>query len=169
MHIVEPTVQAVFKHERPPQPELAVAPGLPLPAETNAQAVFVYEEFTEPELAVTPGLPLPVGTKVQAARNFGTVKKGAPGIITGVVDFSFFWWSRPAYLCSFADDIRVHARPKQIEVHDHGYNLVEAAEFCINSVATNDVKSAAIVFPTTSNAAWELLYSRHLMFQFRAW
>ncbi|MGC2823708.1 MAG: hypothetical protein WA322_05670 [Pseudolabrys sp.] len=79
----------------------------------------------EPELAVKPGLPLQVGTKVRAVRNVGPVKKGAPGIITGLTDSPLFWWSRPAYLCTFADNMKVHARPKLIEAFDHGYNLEE--------------------------------------------
>jgi hypothetical protein len=69
-------------------------------------------------------LPLQVGTKVQAVHNFGAVKKGAPGIITGIADVPYFFgWSRRAYLCTFADNKKVRARPKEIEAFNHGISL----------------------------------------------
>jgi hypothetical protein len=108
-----------------PEPEPAVQPGLSPQIETKIQAILEREEPLEPEPAVKPGLPLQVGTKVQAVRNFGPVKKGAPGIIIRLTDLPLFWWSRPAYLCTFADNMKVHARPKLIEAFDHGYNLEE--------------------------------------------
>src|SRR5262245_7175832 len=79
----------------------------------------------EPKSKNTQRLPLPVGTRVQAARNFGPIKKGAPGIITDVADVSFLCWSRPAYVCTFAGNKRVHARPRQIAVYEHGYSIEE--------------------------------------------
>ena len=77
-----------------------------------------FEPPPEPELAVKPKLPLPVGAKVQAVRNVGPVKEGTPGIIRGVADISFLWWSRPAYLCTFAGNMKVHARPNEIEAYN---------------------------------------------------
>ena len=126
----------------PPEPEPAVQPGLSPQIEAKVQAILEREELLEPEPAVKPGLslqiatkvrailgrghpPLQFGTKVQAVRNFGPVKEGAPGIITGVADIPSIWRSRPAYLCTFANNMKVHARPKQIEAYDHGYNLDE--------------------------------------------
>jgi hypothetical protein len=44
----------------------------------------------EPKLKRAQRLPLLVGTKVQAARDFGPIKEGTPGIITDVADLSFF-------------------------------------------------------------------------------
>jgi hypothetical protein len=122
---IETKVQAVLEREELLEPEPAVKPGLPLQIETKVQAVLEREELLEPEPAVKPGLPLQVGTKVRAVRNFGSVKKGTPGIITRLTDLPLFWWSRPAYLCTFADNMKVHARPKLIEAFDHGYNLEE--------------------------------------------
>src|SRR5512136_2164969 len=109
----------------PQEPEPAGKPGLSRQIETKAQTVLEREELLEREPAVKPGLSLQVGTKVRAVRNFGSVKKGAPGIITRLTDLPLFWWSRPVYLCTFADNMRVHARPKLIEAFDHGYNLKE--------------------------------------------
>ena len=79
----------------------------------------------EPKSRNRQRLPLLVGTKVQAARNFGPIKEGAPGIVTGVTDLSFFFWSRPTYVCTFAENQRVHARPKQIAAYEHGYSIEE--------------------------------------------
>ena len=122
---IETKVQAILEREELLEPEPAVKPGLSPQIETKVQAVLEREELLEPEPTVKPGLPLQVGTKVRAVRNFGPVKKGAPGIITRLTDLPLFWWSRPAYLCTFADNMKVHARPKLIEAFDHGYNLEE--------------------------------------------
>jgi len=122
---IETKVQAVLEREELLEPEPAVKPGLSPQIETKVQAVLEREELLEPEPAVKPGLPLQVGTKVRAVCDFGSVKKGAPGIITRLTDLPLFWWSRPAYLCTFADNMKVHARPKLIEAFDHGYKLEE--------------------------------------------
>jgi hypothetical protein len=117
--------QAVLDREEPLEREPQVKPELPLKVGTDVQMVLDREEPLEPEPEVRPGLPLKVGTKVHAIRNFRPVKEGAPGIITGIADVSFFGWSRPTYLCTFADNIKAHARPKQIEAFDHGHCLDE--------------------------------------------
>jgi hypothetical protein len=121
-------VQEVHNLGPPLEPELTVEPGLPLQDRTTVQELRNFGPPLEPELAAKPGLPLQVGTKVRAVRNFGPVKEGAPGIITGVADIPFFWWSRPAYLCTFADNRKVHTRPKTIEEVDHGHNLEELVQ-----------------------------------------
>jgi hypothetical protein len=118
-------VQPVGNVAPPPEPALTVKPALPPQVETKVQAVRNLAPPLQPELAMKPGLPLQVGTKVRAVRNFGPVKDGTPGIITGVADISFFWGSRPAYLCTFADNMKVHARPKEIEAFNHGHSLEE--------------------------------------------
>ena len=118
-------IERLRKLERGEPPEPAVKPALSPQIETKIQAVREREELLEPEPAVKPGLPLQVGTKVRAVRKFGPVKKGTPGIITRLTDLPLFWWSRPAYLCTFADNMKVHARPKLVEAFDHGYNLEE--------------------------------------------
>jgi len=122
---VETKIQTILEREQLLEPELAVKPGLPLQVETKVPAILERAKLSEPEPAVKPGLPLQVGTKVRAVRNFGPVKKGALGIIIRLTDLPHLWWSRPAYLCTFADNMKVRARPKLIEAFDHGYNLEE--------------------------------------------
>jgi hypothetical protein len=90
--------------------------------EPNAQTALEAEELIEPEPVLKPGLFLRVGATVPV-RNFGPVKEGAPGIITLLTDLPLFGWSRPAYLCTFAGNLEVHARPKLIEAFNPGYNL----------------------------------------------
>src|SRR5437763_2231910 len=68
-------------------------------------------------------LVLKVGTKVIAVRNFGPIKEGAPGIITEIAEAPFFFWSRSIYLCTFAENLKVAAKPKEIDDYDHGYSL----------------------------------------------
>jgi hypothetical protein len=79
----------------------------------------------EPEPEVKPGLPLQVGTKVTAVRNFGPIKEGAPGIITAVADIRTLYPAGPIYSCTFADNMKITARPKDIEEDNHGYSLEE--------------------------------------------
>jgi hypothetical protein len=68
-------------------------------------------------------LPLTVGTKIIAVRNIGPVREGAPGIITGIAEVPFFFRSRPVYLCTFAGNLKLAARPKEIDDYEHGYTL----------------------------------------------
>jgi len=65
---------------------------------------------------------LPVGTRVIAVRNIGSVKEGAPGIVTGTLKQPN---SKLFYLCTFADNKKVAARPSEIDKHDHGYALAD--------------------------------------------
>ena len=109
----------------PPGPEPTLKPGSAPQIAPKVSAILNRKELIDPEPAVKPRLPLKVGTKIQAVCNFGPVKNGALGIITGVAELRSFWRSRPTYLCTFADNMKVHARPKQIEAHDHGYLLEE--------------------------------------------
>ena len=68
-------------------------------------------------------LPLPVGATVVALRDFGPIRKGLPGIITGTAREPFFQGNRPIYLCTFADNMKSLTRPKEVEASDHGYSL----------------------------------------------
>jgi hypothetical protein len=83
-------------------PEQATNQKLLLHDPTGGQAADL-DVSPEPKSKNTQRLPLLVGTKVQAARNFGPIKEGTPGIITDVADLSFFCWSRPTYVCTFAE------------------------------------------------------------------
>lgn len=106
------------------EPEQAMNQKLLLHDPTGGQAADL-DVPPEPKAKNTQRLPLLVGTKVQAARNFGPIKEGTPGIITDVTDLSFFCWSRPTYVCTFAENKRVHARPRQIAAYEHGYSIEE--------------------------------------------
>jgi hypothetical protein len=136
---IETKVQAMLEREELLEPEPAVQPGLSPQVETKVRTILEREELLEPEPSVKPGLPLRVGTKVRAVRNFGPVKKDAPGIITRLIDLPLFWWSRPAYLCTFADNMKVHARPKLIEPFDHGYNLEELEQPDFASILSRQI------------------------------
>ena len=94
-------------------PEQARNQKLLLHDPTGGQAADL-DVSPEPKSKNTQRLPLLVGTKVQAARNFGPIKEGTPGIITDVADLSFFCWSRPTYVCTFAENKRAHARPDRL-------------------------------------------------------
>ena len=69
--------------------------------------------------------PLRPGTKVQAVRNFRSVKKGAFGIITGEAGASYFGSSWSRYPCTFANNIKISARSRQIQVCNHNFSLEE--------------------------------------------
>jgi hypothetical protein len=71
------------------EPEQAMNQKLLLHDPTGGQAADL-DVPPEPKAKNTQRLPLLVGTKVQAARNFGPIKEGTPGIITDVTDLSFF-------------------------------------------------------------------------------
>lgn len=93
-------------------------------------------EPLEPEPALKPGLPLQVGTKITAVRNFGPIKQDAPGIITGVADIRSLFPAGPIYSCTFADNVKITARPNDIDEFDHGYSLddLEKPYFMPNGV-----------------------------------
>ena len=118
-------IEEIKNFSLPSQREPKTNQVLPLHGPTGGQPVANLEPPLEPKPTMKRGLPLKVGSKIQAARNFGAVKKSTPGMITGVADLRVFWWSRPAYLCTFANNMSVHARPKQIQAYEHGYNLEE--------------------------------------------
>jgi hypothetical protein len=107
-----------------PDPEQATNQESLLHGPTDSQAADPDVPL-EPKSKRAQRLPLLVGTKVQAARNFGPIKEGTPGIITDVADLSLFCWSRPTYVCTFAENKRVHARPRQIAAYEHGYSIEE--------------------------------------------
>ena len=68
---------------------------------------------------------LEIGARVIAVRNFGPVKEGQPGIVTGIAEERWFWKSKQIYLCTFADNVRIAARPREIEGYDHSYSLTD--------------------------------------------
>uniref|UniRef100_Q07MW8 Uncharacterized protein n=1 Tax=Rhodopseudomonas palustris (strain BisA53) TaxID=316055 RepID=Q07MW8_RHOP5 len=76
-------------------------------------------------------LPLPVGASVVASRDFGPIRKGVFGMITGTAREPFFQGNRPVYLCTFADNMKSLVRPREIESYSHGFSLddLEAENF----------------------------------------
>jgi len=126
-------VQPILEHGEPLESQPAVSSGMLLPVGTEVQAILEHGEPPEVQPAVSPEVPLPVGSKVWAVCNFGRVTEGAPGIITGAVDVRFFWQS-PTYLCTFANNMKVHARPKDIERYNHGHSLEELEQPDFDSI-----------------------------------
>ena len=125
-------VQQLLEREEPELPEVqpTVSAEVPLSIGAEVRPILEHREPLEVGLVVSPKLPLPLGSKVWAVCNFGRVPQGAPGIITGAAEARFFWES-PMYLCTFANDMKVRARPKDIEPYNHRHSLqeLEQADF----------------------------------------
>jgi hypothetical protein len=136
---VQPTVSAEVSllvgagREEPAKVQPTVSAEVLLPVGAEVQPALEREEPLEAQQVPSPKLPLPVGSKVWAVCNFGRVPEGAPGIITGAAEVSFFWQS-PMYLCTFANNIKVRARPKDIEPYNHGHSLQELEQADFNSI-----------------------------------
>jgi hypothetical protein len=122
--VVRAKVQPILERAKPLKIQPAVRTEVPLPVNAKVRPILERAEPLEVQPAARPELPLQVGSKVWAVCEFGSVPKGTPGIITGIADGRFFWQS-PTYLCTFADNRKVRARPKDIEVHNHGHSLQE--------------------------------------------
>ena len=124
-------VQPILERTEP-QVQPSARSELPLPVSTKVRPLL---ERTEPQVqpAARPELPLPVGSKVWAVCKFGSVTEGTPGIITGVTEVRFFWQS-PMYLCTFANNMRVRARPKDIEPYNHAHSLEELKQSDFKSI-----------------------------------
>jgi len=104
-----------------------------LSVSAEVQPILAREASSEPETAVSTELPLQVGSKVRAVCKFGSVAEGSLGIITGVANLRFSWQS-PAFLCTFADNMKVRARPKNIEAFNHEHSLEELEQPDFRSV-----------------------------------
>ncbi len=94
--------------------------------------------------------PLPVGTRIIAARDFGPIIKGQPGIVTGRVRGR---WLRAAYACTFLGTIRVTAQRRRITACEHGYHsqMLEDPLWFMHTrqaVATAGQQSAVPTRPT---------------------
>jgi hypothetical protein len=68
-------------------------------------------------------LSLPVGASIVAVRDFGPIRSGVPGMITGTAREPFFQGNRPVYLCTFANNMKSLARPRDVDSSDHGFTL----------------------------------------------
>lgn len=134
-------VKPIREHKEPFETKLTEKSASPRQIGIDVQTTLECKAVLESQLAAR--LPLLVGTRVRAVRNFGPVKESTPGIITGLADFPFFWWSRPAYLCTFADNLKVHARPKQIELFDHAHSLEDLEQPDFASILSRQMISRA--------------------------
>ena len=105
----------------------------------DAESLEVHPAATRPEL------PLPVGSKVWTVSKFRSVPKGTPGIVTGVADGRFIWQS-PMYLCTFADNRKVCARPKDIEAYNHAHSLQELEQPNLGAIQSRHMLSRAQQF-----------------------
>jgi hypothetical protein len=129
---VRTKVQPIGARAKPQKIQPAVSTEVPLSVRAKARPIIERDEPLEPR--PTQGeLPLPVGSKVWAVCKFGSVAEGTPGIITGAADARFFWQS-PTYLCTFADNRKARARPKDIEVYNHGHSLEELEQPHLKSI-----------------------------------
>jgi hypothetical protein len=92
---------------------------------------------------VTSKKPLRTGTRIVAVRNFGPIKAGVPGIVTGTLEYRFLWRSKAMYSCTFAGNVRVHTKPKDIDVLEHGYSLIEleSPQFGLNELLRMRLRS----------------------------
>lgn len=61
---------------------------------------------------------LDVGSEIIAIKTVGPVRKGTRGVVTDMTRVPFlFFWSRTVYLCTFAGNISLAARPGEIGGH----------------------------------------------------
>lgn len=122
---VSAAVQPTLERAEPLAVQPVVRTEAPQPVGAKVRPILERAEPLEVQPAATrPELPLPVGSKVWAVCKFGSVPKGTPGIVTSIADGRFIWQS-PMYLCTFADNRKVRARPKDIEAHNHAHSLQE--------------------------------------------
>jgi hypothetical protein len=150
---IHPTLNASQTVSATVQPTFECAEPLPVQTVIRTEAsqpvgaqVRSFLEHAEP-LKVQPAaarteLPLPVGSKVWAVCKFGAVPKGTPGIVTGVADGRFIWQS-PMYLCTFADNRKVRARPKDIEAYNHIHSLQELEQPNLGAIQSRHMISRA--------------------------
>ena len=126
-------VRPILERAKPLKIQPAVSTEVHLPVGAKVRPKIEREEPLEPRPAAAQGLPLPVGSKVWALCKFGPVTEGTPGIITGVTEVRFFWQS-PMYLCTFANNMKVRARPKDSEPYNHAHSLEELKQSDLKSI-----------------------------------
>jgi hypothetical protein len=74
---------------------------------------------------MTKQLPLPIGTRIIAVRNFGRIRAGQLGIISGIAEERHLEAFRPVYLCRFANNVKIAAQPNEIAKFSHAYSLAD--------------------------------------------
>ena len=74
-------------------------------------------------MSITPLLQM--GARVVAVREFQACHRGQPGIVTGIAEEQWFWRSLRSIFCTFADNVKIAARPKEVDDYDHGYSLAD--------------------------------------------
>src|SRR5215510_155494 len=150
---VQPTVNVSKTVSAAVQPTLERAEPLAVQPVTRAEVpqpvgakVRSFLEHAEPlkvqPAAARPELPLQAGSKVWAVCKFGVVPKGTLGIVTGTANGRFGWQS-PMYLCTFADNRKVRARPKDIEAYNHAHSLQELEQPNLGAIQSRHMISRA--------------------------
>ena len=117
-------VEPILEPAEPLEAQPAARAEVPPPVGATLRPILERAGPRELQPVASSELPLQVGSEVWAVCKFGSVAEGTPGIITGVAAGRYFWQS-PAYLCTFADNRKVRARPTDIEVYNHGHSLQE--------------------------------------------
>lgn len=139
---VSATVQPTPERAEPLVTQALVRREAPQPG-AKVRSFLEHAEPLEVQPAATrPKLPLPVGSRVWAVCKFGSVPKGTPGIVTGTTDGRFIWQS-PMYLCTFADNRKVRARPKNIEAYNHAHSLQELEQPNLGAIHSRHMISRA--------------------------
>jgi hypothetical protein len=140
---VSATVQSTLERAEPQAVPAVVHTEAPQPVGAKVRSFLEHAEPLQVQPAATcPELPLQVGTKVWAVCNFGAVPKGTPGIVTGIADGRFSWQS-PMYLCTFADNRKVRARPKDIGAYNHVHSLQELEQPNLGAIQSRHMISRA--------------------------
>jgi len=148
---VQPTVNVSQTVSAAVQPTVERAEPLAVqavaqPVGANVRSFLEHAEPLEVQPTATrPELPLQVGSKVWAVCKFGSVPKGTPGIVTGIADGRFIWQA-PTYLCTFADNRKVRARPKDIEAYNHAHSLQELEQPSLGAIQSRLMISRAQQF-----------------------
>ncbi len=139
---VSAAIQPTLERAEPLAIQAVVRTEAPQPVGANVRSFLERAEPLEVQpAAARPELPLQVGSKVWAVCKFGSVPKGTPGIVTGTTDGRF--WHSPMYLCTFADNRKVRARPKDIEACNHAHSLQELEQPNLGAIQSSHMISRA--------------------------
>jgi hypothetical protein len=142
---VSAVIQPTLQRAEPLAIRAVVSTEAAPPVGTHVRSFLEHAEPLEVQpAAARPELPLQVGSKVWAVCKFGSVPKGTPGMVTGTVEGRF--WHSPMYLCTFADNRKVRARPKDIEAYNHAHSLQELEQPNLGAIQSRHMLSRAQQF-----------------------
>lgn len=140
---VSAAAQPTFEHVEPLAFQARVRTEVSQPVVAKVRSFLAHAEPLEVQpAAARQELPLPIGSKVWAICKFGSIPKGTPGIVTSIADGRFIWQS-PRYLCTFADNRKARARPKDIEAYNHAHSLQELEQPNLGAIQSRHMISRA--------------------------